>query len=136
MPNWFGHPPLLNRQRACSMGPAAKHADRSARTRPTAARADAQTRDAGSISRGSCGPTTLQPVVRRYQRCPISKRSRRSAGAVFHAPQNPRRYSKFSDAADDVVDARIYEGIHFRSGDEDARSHAKHIANLAFNHSL
>jgi len=27
-------------------------------------------------------------------------------------PQNPRVYSRFSDAADDVVDARIYEGIY------------------------
>jgi hypothetical protein len=51
-------------------------------------------------------------------------------------PQNPRVYSRFSDAADDVVDARIYEGIHFRSADEDARSGAKHIANWAFAHFL
>jgi len=51
-------------------------------------------------------------------------------------PQNPRVYSRFSDAADDVVDARIYEGIHFRSADEDARSGGKHIANWAFAHFL
>jgi hypothetical protein len=51
-------------------------------------------------------------------------------------PQNPRTYSRFSEAADDVVDARIYEGIHFRSADEDARSQGKHIANWAFAHVL
>jgi len=32
--------------------------------------------------------------------------------------QDTRTYSRFSDAAEDVVDARIYEGIHFRSADE------------------
>jgi hypothetical protein len=51
-------------------------------------------------------------------------------------PQNPRVYSRFSEAADDVVNARIYEGIHFRSADEDARSQGKHIANWAFVHFL
>jgi hypothetical protein len=51
-------------------------------------------------------------------------------------PQNPRVYSRFSDAATDVVDARIFEGIHFRSADEDARSQGKHIANWAFAHFL
>jgi hypothetical protein len=51
-------------------------------------------------------------------------------------PQNPRVYTRFSDAADDVVDARIFEGIHFRSADVDARSQGKHIANWAFAHLL
>jgi hypothetical protein len=51
-------------------------------------------------------------------------------------PQSPRAYSRFSDAARDVADARIYEGIHFRSADEDARSQGKHIANWVFNHFL
>lgn len=51
-------------------------------------------------------------------------------------PQNPRIYSRFCDAADDIVNARIYEGIHFRSADEDARSQGKHIANWAFAHFL
>ena len=51
-------------------------------------------------------------------------------------PQSPRNYSRFSDAADDIVDARIYEGIHFRSADEDARAQGKHIANWAYDHFL
>jgi VCPO second helical-bundle domain len=50
--------------------------------------------------------------------------------------QNPRVYSRFSEPADDIVDARIYEGIHFRSADEDARSQGKHVANWAFAHFL
>ena len=51
-------------------------------------------------------------------------------------PTNPRVYHSFSAAADDVVVARIYEGIHFRSADEDARSGGKHVANWVFNHFL
>ena len=47
-------------------------------------------------------------------------------------PGNPRVYTTFSDAASDVVDARIFQGIHFRSADEDARSQGKHIANWVF----
>jgi len=44
-------------------------------------------------------------------------------------PASPRHYNRFSDAGDDIVDARIYEGIHFRSADEDGRAQGKHIAN-------
>jgi hypothetical protein len=51
-------------------------------------------------------------------------------------PQNPRLYTRFSALADDVVDARIYEGIHFRSADEDARNLGKHVANWTFSHVL
>lgn len=56
--------------------------------------------------------------------------------ATGEKPQSPRHYARFSDAADDVVDARIYEGIHFRSADEDARATAKQIANWVFSHFL
>ena len=51
-------------------------------------------------------------------------------------PKNPRTYERFSDAADDVVDARIFEGIHFRFADEVARRQGKHVANWAFSHFL
>jgi hypothetical protein len=51
-------------------------------------------------------------------------------------PHNPRTCSRFSDAADDIVNARIYEGIHFRSADEDARREGKHVANWVSNHFL
>ena len=56
--------------------------------------------------------------------------------ATGEKPISPRNYARFSDAADDVVDARIYEGIHFRSADMDARATAKQIANWAFSHFL
>ena len=45
-------------------------------------------------------------------------------------------YSKFSDAAGDVVNARIWEGIHFRFADEEARKQGRHVAQWVFGHIL
>jgi hypothetical protein len=45
-------------------------------------------------------------------------------------------YNKFSDAQEDVVNARIYEGIHFRFADEDARKQGRHVAQWVFGHFL
>ena len=42
--------------------------------------------------------------------------------------QDTRTYNRLSDAAQDVVDARIYAGIHFRFADEAARKQAREIA--------
>ena len=50
--------------------------------------------------------------------------------------QKTRTYTRFSDAAADVVDARIYLGIHFRSADTVARRQGSHAANWAFSHFL
>jgi hypothetical protein len=52
------------------------------------------------------------------------------------AIQKTRTYSRFSDAADDVVNARIYLGIHFRFADTVARWQGKHVADWAFHHFL
>ena len=45
-------------------------------------------------------------------------------------------YTKFSDAQEDVVNARIWEGIHFRFADEDARKQGRHVAQWVFGHFL
>ena len=45
---------------------------------------------------------------------------------------DPRIYSKFSDVAKDVIDARVYLGIHFRFADTEARSQGRRVANHAF----
>ena len=45
-------------------------------------------------------------------------------------------YNKFTDAQEDVVNARIYEGIHFRFADEDARKQGRHVAQWVFGHFL
>lgn len=52
------------------------------------------------------------------------------------ALQQTRTYSRFADAADDVVNARIYEGIHFRFSDTVARSQGREIAKWAYKHFL
>jgi len=49
---------------------------------------------------------------------------------------NPRIYKRFSDVQKDVIDARIYLGIHFRFADTEARSQGKRIANYVFRNML
>ena len=53
-----------------------------------------------------------------------------AAGAV------PRDYSRFSDVARDVVDARIFMGIHFRFADTTALRQGTHVANWTVSHFL
>ena len=50
--------------------------------------------------------------------------------------QKTRTYNRFSDAARDVVDVRIYEGIHFRFADTAARRQGRQVAKWAFRHFL
>jgi hypothetical protein len=50
--------------------------------------------------------------------------------------QKTRTYDRLSDAADDIVDARIYLGIHFRTADEVARDQSEHVSNWAYGHFL
>jgi hypothetical protein len=52
------------------------------------------------------------------------------------APQQTRTYNRFSDAAEDVVNVRVYQGIHFRFADVIARKQGRHVAQWAFAHSL
>jgi hypothetical protein len=55
-----------------------------------------------------------------------------NAGAI----QQMRTYSRFSDAAEDVVTARVFEGIHFRFADAEARKQGRHVAQWVFGHFL
>jgi hypothetical protein len=50
--------------------------------------------------------------------------------------QKTRIYHRLSDVADDIVDARIYLGIHFRTADDVARDQGEHVSNWAFGHFL
>jgi hypothetical protein len=52
------------------------------------------------------------------------------------AVQKTRMYQHFTDAADDVVHARVYEGIHFLFADLGGRSQGESVANWAFKHHL
>jgi hypothetical protein len=56
---------------------------------------------------------------------------------VTSTPANTSKtYERFSDMADDVVDVRIYQGIHFRSADQVARRQGTRAADWAFSHFL
>jgi hypothetical protein len=50
--------------------------------------------------------------------------------------EDTRTYRRFSDVAQEVVDARIYEGIHFRFADEAARKQGSQVATWAFKNFL
>lgn len=50
--------------------------------------------------------------------------------------QDTRTYHRFSDARQDVVEARIFAGIHFRFADEAARKQGKQVADWTFKNYL
>jgi hypothetical protein len=50
--------------------------------------------------------------------------------------QGTRTFERFSDASLDVVEARILQGIHFRSADTAARRQGRRTANYVFRHYL
>jgi hypothetical protein len=52
------------------------------------------------------------------------------------ANPNTRTYERFSDAADEVVEVRIYQGIHFRFADTDGRKLGRQVANWTFKNAL
>jgi hypothetical protein len=47
-----------------------------------------------------------------------------------------RTYSRFSQAAQEVVDARVLLGIHFRFADTEARTQGMNVAKYVYDHSL
>jgi len=60
-----------------------------------------------------------------------------SLTSTFPATINKTRsYSKFSDAADEVVEVRILQGIHFRTADKVARKQGKSVADYVFENFL
>jgi hypothetical protein len=52
------------------------------------------------------------------------------------ATESTRTFNRFSDAAREVVDARVYEGTHFRTADVVARRHGRQVADWVFRHLL
>lgn len=52
------------------------------------------------------------------------------------AVNQTRTYHRFTDMAADVVNVRIYQGIHFRTADEVARQQGQHVADWAFSRFL
>jgi hypothetical protein len=52
------------------------------------------------------------------------------------AVQQTRMYRHFTEAADDVVIARVYEGIHFAFADSEARMQGESVAKWVFKYFL
>lgn len=50
--------------------------------------------------------------------------------------ENPRSYERFSDVAEEVVEARILQGIHFRTAEEAGRLQGTRIASWTFGNYL
>ena len=47
-----------------------------------------------------------------------------------------RKWDRFSEASDEVVDARVYSGIHFRTADDVGAIMGKQVARFVFTHAL
>lgn len=52
------------------------------------------------------------------------------------AVPNTRTYHRFSDLSMDSVDARVFQGIHFRFGDEAGQKQGRQVAQWVFRHFL
>jgi hypothetical protein len=50
------------------------------------------------------------------------------------AQQKTRTFTRLSQAEQEVVDARVYSGIHYRHSDTTARKQGRHVANWVFRH--
>jgi len=52
------------------------------------------------------------------------------------APQKTRSFTRFSQAEQEVIDARVYVGIHYRNSDTTAAAQGRSVANWVFRHAL
>jgi hypothetical protein len=59
-----------------------------------------------------------------------------TSAAVADPAKKTKVYNRFSDMADDVVDVRVYQGIHFRFADVVARRQGTRAADWAVAHFL
>jgi len=48
----------------------------------------------------------------------------------------PRQWTTFSEGVDEVIDARIYSGFHFRTSDEVGAKVGRQVARFVVNHAL
>lgn len=49
-----------------------------------------------------------------------------------NAPQQTRTFTRFSQAENEVIDARVYVGIHYRNSDRMAQVQGRHVSNWVF----
>jgi hypothetical protein len=60
----------------------------------------------------------------------------RSNSAVVPLTERDKVYERLSEVTQDVIDVRVYQGIHFRFADEVAYRQGKRSADWAFSHVL
>jgi len=49
---------------------------------------------------------------------------------------NPRHYTRFSQAQEEMVDVRIWQGIHFRFADTAGRTQGSRVGHWVFHKAL
>ena len=62
-----------------------------------------------------------------------------AAPIVATSPTTPgfeRQWARLSEGVDEVIDARIYAGIHYRTSDEEGAAVGRRIARFVVNHAL
>jgi hypothetical protein len=52
------------------------------------------------------------------------------------AQQKTRTFARFSQAEQEVINARVYVGIHYRNSDTTARAQGVRVANWVFKHEM
>ena len=61
------------------------------------------------------------------------------APIIATSPTNPgfeRRWTRLSEGVEEVIDARIYAGIHYRTSDEEGAALGRKVARFVVNHAL
>jgi hypothetical protein len=56
------------------------------------------------------------------------------AFSVVRLDGQTRSFANFSQAINEIVDARVWSGIHFRTADEDGKKIGKKVANWRHGH--
>jgi len=65
--------------------------------------------------------------------------SERKATSLSPGPTNPgfqRHWATLSEGVEEVIDARIYSGIHYRTSDEEGARLGRKVAGFVMNHTL
>ena len=53
---------------------------------------------------------------------------------IAGVPDVPREYTRFTDVVDDTIDARVYQGLHFREADVQGAGIGKNVARWVDRH--
>jgi hypothetical protein len=85
-------------------------------------------------SGANCLTASIVTVLQRYFRTDKLQFSVRSTAAGLNT--NPRTYKRFSDVMDEMVEVRIWQGIHFRTAEVVGRKQGSKIGHWTFDNYL